>query len=134
MKNYIPELGQACFGNPHSYYKCPNFIEAGLMLLESEIDRVYWNNNQKKWESCFSNNGGDFKLPEFTVRAYYWGDDENKEALPNFECDGLEIRWYKYLGRGMSMNKEIDSGKFFDIIDKCIEAVRKTEKTDYLDV
>lgn len=46
-------------------------------------------------------------------------------VLPNFlhKRTGLEIRWYKYIGRGMSANKPIDCREFADIIKECIASL-----------
>lgn len=50
-------------------------------------------------------------------------------VLPNFKHkSGFEVQWYKYCGRGMSMNKPIDANEFFKIIDECIESVREKDK------
>ena len=122
------ELGQILFGNPISEFKCPEFIEAGLRHLANEIERIEWNNKQEEYEAPISNNGGEYKTDTFEMRAYYWGEDEKLAALPNFKCGSFELRWYKYCGRGMSMNKKIDANEFFEIINKCLESVRKLEK------
>jgi hypothetical protein len=127
MKKYEPELGQMCFGCPTSEFACPEFIEAGLKHLSDEIERVEGNIRQEQFDSPTHNNGSEYNTYAFQMRAYYWGEDEKKQCLPNFICDGLEVRWYKYLGRGMSMNKEIDANEFFKIIEKCLKAVRERE-------
>src|SRR3989338_4395231 len=40
-----------------------------------------------------------------------------KEVLPNFRCDNLEIRWYKYIGRGMSVNREVSRKELREIFE-----------------
>lgn len=107
-------------------YKCPEFIEAGLIHLAGEIERVEWNITQKVYKAPVANNGGFYKTSVFTIRAYDWG--ENPRRLPNFQCGGFRVWWYKYLGRGMSMNKPIDANEFFKLIDKCLASVRKKER------
>ena len=107
-------------------YECPEFIEAGLTYLAREIERVEWNITQKKYEAPVANNGGFYKTEVFTIRAYNW--KENPDRLPNFRCGSFCVYWYKYLGRGMSMNKAIDANEFFQLIDKCFESVRKKER------
>ena len=128
MKNYEPELGQAIFGCPTSQYQCPEFIEAGLNYLAEEIERVEWNNTQKEYEAPTANNGEEYKTDVFEMRAYEWGEDETQQQLPNFKCGNFEVRWYKYCGRGMSMNRKIDANKFFKLVDKCLKSVRKKER------
>ena len=127
MKRYIPELGQAVFGCPTSQYDCPEYIEAGLKHLNDELCRIMWNKNQKEYQSPFGNYANEYKNDTFEVRSYYWGDNEDKAVLPNFQCGDFEVRWYKYLGRGMSMNKSLDANEFFDIIDRCIKSVRRED-------
>lgn len=58
------------------------------------------------------------------MRAFYWGDDELID-LPNFQVDDIKVRWYKWVGRGMTINKEIEKEEWFDLIDQCIESLKK---------
>ena len=107
-------------------YECPEFIEAGLRYLAGEIERVEWNITQKKYEAPVANNGGFYKTGIFMIRAYDWGRNSNR--LPNFRYGRFCVWWYKYLGRGMLMNKPIDANEFFQILDKCLASVRKKER------
>ena len=121
---YSPELGQALFGNPTSEYECPDFIEAGLRYLDYNIE-IYCTNLEQVYISPFENRGANINMCDvFEVNSYYWGDDEELKNRPNFKCGDFEVRWYKYLGRGMSMNQEIDANRFFEIIDKCLDALQ----------
>lgn len=132
MNNYVPELGQAMFGNPWSGMACPEFVEAGLRHLKHEIKRVEYNNGRQT-----EDDGGteDYDTPVFSIRSYWWGDCECAEnepckcraGEPNFKCGDFEVRWYKYLGRGMSMNRSIDANEFFALLDKCMIAVRERD-------
>ena len=124
------ELGQMAFGVPISEYACPAFIAAGLEHLANEIERVEWNIRQEQYCAPTGNNGQEYETPVFQMRAYYWGDAEAVMELPNFESDGLEIRWYKHLGRGMSMNQDIDANTFFRVIDRCVKSVRDKEQCE----
>lgn len=128
LKKYRPELGQMCFGCPSSEFECPEFIEAGLRYLSDEIERIEWNIQQEEYESPVANNGAEYKTDIFEIRAYYWGEDKKLSMLPNFKYNDFEVRWYKHLGRGMSMNKEIDANTYFKIIDKCLKNVRKKDR------
>lgn len=138
--DYEPELGQMFFGCPASKFACPEFIEAGLNHLASEIERVEGNIRQQEYSAPTGNNGGEYHTEAFQMRAYYWGycdcgaaEDSEQHAescalqLPNFKCGDFEVRWYKWCGRGMSMNREIDANEFFVLIDKCVESVRKRD-------
>jgi hypothetical protein len=66
---YEPEIGQAVFGNPTGAYDCPEFVDAFLSHILSEIARVFWNKNQRKWDSY-----EDPQIAGVEFRPYYWGD------------------------------------------------------------
>jgi len=215
-----PTIPQALFGNPTGTYDCPDFVEALIASLFDEIERVYWNKNQKEWDK-----ETDPKFSGLTVRPYSWGecdcewdnflfdephtptcyqtlvDDElvkahkfkrDKEGIvgsskkyaieikdgvrrkyckqlgltypegcavhctcdwekrydkwflknrkgknghadnceieiPNFTFDGVELRWYKYFGRGMSLNCHKTEKQWREWYDKCLKQIRKED-------
>lgn len=121
-KNYEPEIGQAVFGNPTGDYYFPEFAEAFLMYIFEEIRRVFWNKNQREWE-----NYEDPKIEGIKVRPYCWGEDEEEAEKPNFEFNGVAIRWYKYPGRGMSCNKAMNPEQWKKWFDECLGVIRKSE-------
>lgn len=47
-----------------------------------------------------------------------------RKVVPNFKCDGLEIRWYKYIGRGMSMNREVSREELRRVFRKCRQSIK----------
>lgn len=71
-----------------------------------------------------------FENDVFELRPYYWGDDEDKAHLPNFrhKKSGLEIRWYKYIGRGMTVNNHVCPNCFFNIFAECMNSLRGDKK------
>ena len=127
MEKYKPELGQMAFGCPSSEFECPNFIKAGLSMLADEIERVEWNITQQCYDAPTNNNAESYITNIFEMHAYYWGNDENLMERPNFKYNDFEVRWYKYMGRGMSMNRAINAIEFFEIIDKCLKSVQDKE-------
>jgi len=46
-----------------------------------------------------------------------------REVIPNFKCGDLEIRWYKYLGRGMSVNREVTRAEWKEIFRRCFASL-----------
>lgn len=49
---------------------------------------------------------GGYDDGHIVIHPYYWGDDYEKQCLPNYrdnDC-GLEINWYKYPFRDAYMN------------------------------
>jgi hypothetical protein len=148
VTHFEPELGQFAHGCPYNEFAAPEFIEAGLNHLATEIERVEWNVRQEEYRAPVANTGDEYETPDFKLRAYYWGDctcgAEDSEiekphaaecgvSLPNFKCGDFEVRWYKWLGRGMSMIRQIDANEFFQLIDKCVESVRRKENEHYKD-
>lgn len=45
-------------------------------------------------------------------------------VAPNFKCGDLEIRWYKYIGRGMSVNREITREELRQIFSRCRRSIK----------
>lgn len=112
------------FGNPTGEFACPEFVEAGINHLAGEIGRVKWNQDKETFDLPTGNNGTEYKTEAFEMRSYCWDEDSPQAELPNFKCGDLEVRWYKYCGRGMSMNRAIDANEFFALIDGCLASVR----------
>ena len=125
MSDYTPELGQMCFGNPTGEYEMPEYTVALFFGLWREIGRVYWNRNQEE----FSNYGSDDpEIPGIVVNAYWWGADDTPEsARPNFTFGDVEIRWYKYPGRGMSCNVDWEPRQWVEWFDACLEKIQGSD-------
>jgi hypothetical protein len=116
------ELGQIEFGNPMGEYDCPEYVEALIAYIFKVIERIYWNNNQVEWNR--------FEDPEFEgieYRNYYWGDNEEEKSKPNFAYKDVELRWYKWFGRGMSLNVSKTPVEWVEWFDDCLEHIRKQE-------
>jgi len=41
------------------------------------------------------------------------------EVRPNFRCGDVEVRWYKYIGRGMSTNSELSRDEWRGVFAVC---------------
>lgn len=114
-------------------HSCPTYITALLEHLCNELDRIMWNINQRDYdENPFRNSGNveGFKTNVFEVHAYDWGwdyDDESGPQPANFKCGNLEIRWYKYLGRGMWKNRKISEKEMVKIFNKCLNSLADWE-------
>ena len=137
---FQPEIGQLIYGNRWDSFDCPWYVEAALRYLESVIERVEQNITQKKFISPLDNNATRYKTPVFELRSYSWVEcicPEGKvnpkclSCLPNFKCGPLEIRWYKYCGRGMSMNKKLNANEIAKVFKKCIDYMHKKDKKHF---
>lgn len=123
MAKYTPELGQEFFGNKWNAYECPEFVISMTEYLIKEIERIYWNNNQKRWEDAKNP-----KLKEIIYRDYYWGENKKEKNKPNFAFAGVKIRWYKHIGRGTTTNKIMTEKKWVAWFNKTLKHIRSQQK------
>ena len=118
-KGYVPELGQAAFGCPTGEYDLPEYACACLDYLRKEMDRVWWNVHQEEREEYEAHSFGELEW-----RPYYWGDDEDEAVKPNLAFAGVEIRWYKHPGRGLSCNVDWDANEWAMWMERALSAIR----------
>lgn len=123
-----PELGQMMFaGGSINEYDVPELAESAIRTISDELQRVYWNNNQKELPDPTSNTGEVFdELDTFKIRAFDWSDPEEYE--PNFQWRDYKVNWYKYLGRGTTANRPITPNEIAEMLDECLKAIRQWEK------
>ncbi len=118
---YKPELGQFVFGNPTGRFDFDAMPDSYVVeeMLRLIAYRAAGNDSD----------AGDFENAVFVMRPYYWGDDEAEAAKPNFlhKASGLEIRWYKYIGRGMTVNRHVCPDCFQDIFAECMNSLLPEE-------
>lgn len=68
---------------------------------------------EKRWEEFISKNSHK---------------DDCPTILPNFKCGDFEVQWYKYIGRGMSVNRKISRNELKEIFRKCLASLEGREK------
>ncbi len=124
MNEYEPELGQVAFGQPFKQYEASNLLIASLDAIKEELARVYWNKHQKQIEDPFGNYAGKYKNDIFEVESYSWNDEV--EQPYNFKYKDIEISWYKYLGRGTSVNKELLPQEINDMLNDCLNSLSES--------
>lgn len=112
-------LSGKAWGNEWEEYECPTWMIACLDYLGNEMEICHWNKHQSKWSFPGCNAGTEFKNDVFEMRAYCWNEDSEEAKLPNFKCGDIEIRWYKYLGRGTTINREVSPEEFIAVFEKC---------------
>lgn len=123
------ELSNMLFnsGNKNQTYKCPDFVVALLRDIKWRLEIQYWNLNQQKEYNIFDLYMEDSGLPykSFKWCPYNWGDDEQEY---NFKYKDIEISWYKYFGRDMTINKNIAPGQATEMYNDILQEVRKIDK------
>lgn len=127
---FEPELGQMMYGHCCQQYECPEYFIALLQNISYEISRV--TGNQGESVDPATNEGSTYKNSTFEIRSYSWVDcvcNEDKcsscceACLPNFQYKDILVSWYKYLGRGTSINKEITPNEAINIFNECIASI-----------
>ena len=122
QKKYEPELGQSLFGCQYQGSYCPGFVTNGLLYLGDAVE-AFMERNDPNFGSPTKNSGSKFSNSTFSMRAYYWGDDEKNELIPNFQCGDFSITWYNYINGGTAMNRAITWEEFSKIIQKCLSSL-----------
>ena len=131
LKKYEPELGQAVFGQPWKEFEASEMLIAALQAIEYRLDIVMGNIHQCEYDSPFSNTGNSFRCDTFEVQAYSWSDDEQPY---NFKYKDIEISWYKYLGRGTTVNRVITNNEIAMMLDDCLNALSRYQEENLPDV
>ena len=106
-------------------------IEGCLCMIETEMDRLYWNKNHKEPDSPFSNTGARYENNTFSVHAYDWNETNEDNFVYNNPDGELKVCWYKYLGRGMNATftgKELTLDFLADMVNQCIKSLRSDIK------
>jgi hypothetical protein len=103
----------------------PDYLKALVRDIMRRIDLVWWNNNQYTFE--WSHGGVEWITPQFQIRTYYWGDDEEVAALPNMYFEGVAISWYKYPLRGAEVNCTKSVEEWISWYQKFMTAVTELE-------
>ena len=73
--------------------------------------------------------GVDYENNVFMMHSFCWCEEDNCKWCngeePNFrhKKSGLEICWYKWIGRSMEYNKKISSEKWKEIYQECIKSI-----------
>lgn len=123
------ELGNLVFGNSRGEYFIPR--ETYQPLFDLFRTRVgidgYGYVTDGSLLTPYEMDCGWIDTPVFTIRHYYWGEDEDIAVLPNFtyKPTGFEMSWYKYPLRDAYCNMDLTPTEFSAMLDACVDSVRK---------
>jgi len=98
-------------------------IEVGLRLIAQKCG------DPKDWPEKY---GADFNNDVFCMHPECWCEKEDckycreDNAAPNFIYydNGLQIRWYKYIGRSMETQGDFSTEEILEVIRRCLESIR----------
>ena len=114
---YEPELGQAVFGQPYKEYGVSQKLRDALSSIDKHLC-LKMERLDKNFESPFANSGNKFYCDTFEVESYSWDDEVDQPW--NFKWRDIEVSWYKYFGRGMSVNKNVSDKEIEEMLDECL--------------
>lgn len=117
MDKYEPELGQLTMGQPMQEFDTPCYMDAALEFLAS----MFFDDKNISRENPFRNTGYSWENDIFEVHAYDWDEDHIQEY--NFKYGDIKVSWYKYLGRGMSINREVTPEECWEMLKDCVESL-----------
>ena len=109
---YQPELGQMCFGQPWHDLECQDKVMSALEAMH----RVW--HATRITDNPFSNTGARYNGKVVKIHAYSWNDEENQEF--NFAWRDVRVSWYKYLGRGTTINRDMEDDEIIEMLRECI--------------
>jgi len=109
---YEPEMGQAAFGQPPQAFECPTHVEKALRVLSER-----WYALRPTNDNPFANTGAAYHTDGLAIAAYSWSEDDQPW---NFQWQDIEVSWYKYLGRGMSINRDVSEEETTAMLEACL--------------
>lgn len=117
------ELGNLMFGNSRGEYAVEPRREYQDAFF-GFLDANGWDGHAIRTDNC--DDPCNFENDTFIIRAYYWGEDEDIAALPNFvyKPTGLEISWYKYPMRDAYSNQGVSLEQFIEILADCERSMK----------
>ena len=124
-------------GDTVGAHACSEIGEAAIAALILQIDRVYWNVNQEHWCND-AGRRGDPLIPGIHYQDYVWLDWDDpgaeRKKIPNLMVEGfdIEVRWYKYPGRGTSINRAVSPDEWSAWLDRGMFFVYTHESRDDL--
>lgn len=119
------ELGNMMFGNSRGVYRVePREVYQNAFF--EFLDANGWDGHAVRKDDLLDD-AYEFENDTFIIRAYYWGEDEDIAALPNFvhKPTGLEISWYKYPMRDAYSNQDVSIERFEEILADCEASMRR---------
>lgn len=124
------ELGNLLWGNSRGNYRLPR--HPSQEIFEKFFDKIGVNGygyveENAKVKDVYERSDSACTVDNdiFTIRPYYWGDDEEIMKLPNFvyKPENITIDWYKYPMRDAFSNVPLDEDKLNEIVNSCLEFI-----------
>jgi len=101
------EIGNLLFGHSRGAYKFPDREIVDSTEWRALLNVLGVDLTGRTLETHpYHNERGGYEDDQILINPYYWGDDPEEAAKPNYrdKSIGFEIRWYKYPFRDAYMN------------------------------
>lgn len=117
-RTYESELKQIMTTNGEGY-PTSSYLDNSLWMIKEAVDGLP--EFVDIGLNPFENSGVKFKNDVFEIEAYSW--DESYDQPYNFKFRDIEVSWYKYLGRGMRVNRDVSALECAEMAAKCINSL-----------
>ncbi|WP_327210800.1 hypothetical protein [Rhizobium leguminosarum] len=119
-EDYQPEFGQMLFGHRPQRFEGSPALERALERIGENIMAAAEARKERR-DNPFWNTGDSFENDVFKVEAYSWDDDYEQPF--NFAWRDLRVSWYKHVGRGMSVNMQVDTHLVNEMLVECLGSI-----------
>lgn len=113
-------------------YDVPLIGGAVVACILREMERVYWNTNQKS-QAFGANDGFRYHFGDkMYYSSYNWNEYYEDGPLPDNEVVNLafgkvRIYWYKYFPRGLESNLEMTTQEWSDWLEEAISYLQSQD-------
>lgn len=103
-----------------------DLLEAGLRAIAEEAAKLTPEDWNMSWPGKY---GINYENDVFMMHRYCWCEKEDcpwcYHGAPNFvhHASGLEVNWYKYIGRSMEISEALGALEIATIIKECLESL-----------
>lgn len=120
------EFGQMLFAGNDIYSYGIKYTGEAMLSALGEAIRV-----KREDDYALTDNGGEEEYVNdvFAMRTYCWCDNmaegHEESCPPNFEFFdlGLQVNWYKHVGRGNYTNIPVSEHEWVSIITACLDSL-----------
>ena len=121
------ELGNLLYGNSRGQFSMDRTIFQPM--FQEFLDKIHVDTYgiPEKPQSYGKAGTPTIETDKFLIRPYYWGDDPEIQALPNFVYKPMQLQicWYKYTLRDAYSSHDLTPDQMQAILNDCIASVKE---------
>lgn len=115
VKEFEPELGQALFGQPWQEYEAPGWLQRIVLGIGGVLEGLGICDYNPT-----GNYGEQYDNDVFYIESYSWDDDPQ---ACNFAWRDFKMSWYKWIGRGTTVNRVMEKDEARTMMLECLESI-----------